>query len=143
MSADFAALLLLSFVAFAIGVGPMIADFNKTHATNPLWIPHPRFHVVWQCLVQLGVSSFALSLLWLWPSKLHTWMAVFLNYNWMVMFLVTALAMPLYGGALADENGIKPLEFNIGGKIHKIDTNVFGACILFILNTIAVYLLLR
>ncbi len=134
--------IILSFVAFAMGVGPMRADFNKTHATNPLWPPHARFHVVWQVLSQSGVSVFVLFLLWVYPSSLHNWMAVALNYNWMLMFVVTISTMKMYEGALKDVNGIPPFKFNIGGQIREVDTNVFGASILFILNTIAVTLLL-
>ncbi|MBO6906311.1 MAG: hypothetical protein JJ865_15270, partial [Parvibaculum sp.] len=48
--------LLFTVVAVMISVGPIVADFNKTHATNPLWTPHARFHVVWQVLSQTGVS---------------------------------------------------------------------------------------
>lgn len=133
---------ILSLVAIAMGVGPMRADFNKTHATNPLWPPHARFHVVWQVLAQTGVSIFVLVLLWGFGTMLHIWMAVLLNYNWMITFVMTIASMSLYDGALKDVNGIKPFKFNIGGKVREVDTNVFGATILAILNTAAVILLL-
>ncbi len=142
MDPVFTAKIILSLVAIAMGVGPMRADFNSTHATNPLWPPHARFHVVWQVLAQTGVSIFVLVLLWGYPSDLHNWMAAALNYNWLLSFVFTVSSMKLYDGALKDVNGIKPFKFNIGGKIREVDTNVFGACILATLNTIAVILLL-
>jgi hypothetical protein len=47
----------------------VIADFNKTHATNPEWTPHARFHVVWQILSYVGFGLLALALIW-WSGPL-------------------------------------------------------------------------
>ena len=40
--------------------GTVIADFNKTHATNPQWTGHARFHVVWQISSYSGFGLLAL-----------------------------------------------------------------------------------
>ncbi len=135
--------LLFTVVAVMISVGPIIADFNKTHATNPLWTPHARFHVVWQVLSQTGVSLVILWLLWSGAAdyRVHIWVAAILNYVWIASFYATLVSMPLYGGALKDVNGIKPFRFNIFGKIYLVDTNLFGSVILLIVNTIGVFLL--
>lgn len=135
--------ILLSFVAVVQCIGPMRADFNKTHATNPLWPPHARFHVVWQVLAQAGVSVLALTLIWAFPSELHIWLAAIINFNWIVTFFATLSTMALYGGALKDVNGIKPFKFRFGAKVLEIDTNLFGACLLTLINTAAVFLLLN
>jgi hypothetical protein len=47
----------------------VLADFNKTHATNPEWTPHARFHVVWQILSYVGFGLLALALIW-WSGPL-------------------------------------------------------------------------
>lgn len=135
--------LLFTIVATMIFVGPIFADFNKTHATNPLWTPHARFHVVWQVLSQTGVSLVILWLLWSDAADYttHIWVAAILNYVWGASFYATLASMPLYEGALKDVNGIKPFRFNIFGKIYLVDTNLFGGTILMIVNTIGVFLL--
>ncbi|MEQ8268626.1 MAG: hypothetical protein RH982_15640 [Parvibaculum sp.] len=135
--------LLFSLVAFMISVGPIFADFNKTHATNPLWPPHARFHVVWQVLSQTGISLVILYLLWNDSADYltHIWVAAILNYVWGASFYATLASMPIYGGALKDVNGIKPFRFNIFGTIYLVDTNLFGGTILMIVNTIGVWLL--
>src|SRR5665213_1483041 len=66
--------LLLARVLFTLttagwAVGTVIADFNKTHTTNPKWTPHARFHVVWQILSYTGFGLMALLLIW-WPGPL-------------------------------------------------------------------------
>ena len=135
--------LIFTLIAVAIAIGPMIADFNQTHATNPLWTPHARFHVVWQVLSQAGVSVIILFLIWA-PSQepvMHAWLAATLNYVWGISFYTTLATMPMFDGALKDVNGIKPFRFNIFGYIWVVDTNLFGGTILMGLNTIGVYLL--
>lgn len=135
--------LLISIVSVALIVGPAKADFNATHATNPLWTPHARFHVVWQVLYNSCISAVALYLVWV-PSAAYLfnlYLAVVLNYIWGANFLLTILAMPLFGGSLADENGIKPFRFNVIGKERLVDTNVFGGSILMTVNTVGLLLI--
>lgn len=137
--------ILFSLIAVAICIGPMFADFNKTHATNPLWTPHARFHVVWQVLSQAGVSLVILYLLWNRAADyaVHIWLAAVLNYIWGASFFSTLASMRLFDGALKDVNGIKPFRFNIFGRVYLVDTNLFGCTILMTLNTVGVYLLLK
>ncbi len=135
--------ILFTIVAVMIGVGPIFADFNKTHATNPLWPPHARFHVVWQVLSQNGVSLVILYLLWSQSPDYGTHIVVagILNYVWGASFYSTLATMKIYGGALKDVNGIKPFRFNIFGTIYLVDTNLFGGTILMLVNTLSFVLL--
>lgn len=137
------ATLLVTLVAVATAIGPMFADFNKTHATNPLWPPHARFHVVWQVLCQAGVSVAILYILWIADFDGHLLLAALINFNWGLTFFLTLFNMKRFEGSLADVNGIPPFKFNIGGQIRKVDTNLFGATILMSLNTIATTLLIQ
>jgi len=133
--------ILITLVAVATAIGPMFADFNKTHATNPLWTPHARFHVVWQVLAQAGVAGFILYVLWVAEFDGHLLLAALMNFNWGLTFFLTLFNMKLFEGSLADVNGIPPFKFNIGGQIRKVDTNLLGATILMSLNAIATILL--
>ena len=55
---------LLTLNTLGYSLVPVFADFNKTHATNPLWTPHARFHVVWQVTSYCGIGLIALALIW-------------------------------------------------------------------------------
>ena len=134
--------ILLSVIALAQAIGPMRADLNRTHATNPAWTPHARFHVVWQVLQQTGASILILVLLWGFPSPLHTWIAAAMAFSWIVTFFVTVAAMPLFEGTLADDDtGIAPFRLRLPGRSVEIDTNLFGAVVLTTLGLIAITLL--
>ena len=134
--------LILSFLALGIAVGPMIADFNKTHATNPLWPPHARFHVVWQVLIQTGTSALALVLLWRDSADytFQLYLASAIVYVWIISFFVTLASMPRFGGALRDVNGIEPFRFRVGGRVREVDTNLLGVTLFAVVNTVAVLL---
>ena len=43
--------------------------------------------------------------------------------------------MLMFNGTLADENGIKPFIWKFGDKVVKVDTNLFGVCMMTALNT--------
>ena len=57
--------ILLTLVTLGYGLATVFADFNKTHATNPQWTPHARFHVVWQICSYVGFGLLR-GLIW-WP----------------------------------------------------------------------------
>ncbi|MCX8498221.1 MAG: hypothetical protein ORN25_02530, partial [Caulobacteraceae bacterium] len=104
--------------------------------------PHARFHVVWQVLAQTGVSLFILYFLWGATFDGHVLIAGLMNFNWGLTFYLTLFNMKRFEGSLSDVNGIKPFVFNIGGQIHKVDTNLFLGTIMMSVNLIATILVL-
>ena len=44
------------------GIATVLIDLNRTHATNPEWARHARFHLVWQVLTTLLLSAFEVAL---------------------------------------------------------------------------------
>ncbi|MEM9203134.1 MAG: DUF6640 family protein [Actinomycetota bacterium] len=135
--------IIITIVALAIAVGPMVADFNKTHATNPLWPPHARFHVVWQVLIQTGSSVLALVLLWRDSADyvFHLYLAASIVYVWIITFFATLASMGLFDGALRDVNGIPPFRFKLSGRVLEVDTNLFGVSLFTVVTTVAVVLI--
>ena len=122
---------LLTINMLGYSLRPAIADFNRTHATNPLWTPHARFHVVWQVLSYCGIGLISLALIWVGgpTATLRLWLAVALAAAIYAGFFVTLFSMPCYGGSVADINGVPPLAtVNIGGKPVALDTNVTVFC---------------
>ena len=61
--------ILFTLMTAGWAVATVLADFNKTHATNPKWTPHARFHVVWQISSYVGFGLLAFALIW-WPGPL-------------------------------------------------------------------------
>jgi hypothetical protein len=119
-------LLTLTVVGYALI--PIKADFNGTHATNPKWTPHARFHVVWQVLSYVGVGLVALYLIWSDgprpPEHERLYLASALSGAIYAGFFVTALARSRFGGALHDDNGYGLFKAPIGPKSWRWDANV-------------------
>jgi hypothetical protein len=120
---------LLTLTTLGYSLVPVLADFNKTHATNPRWTPHARFHVVWQVSSYCGVGVIALYLIWSAGPAGKLWLAVALAAAMYAGFFATALLMPRFGGNLADTNGVPPIAtVNIGGRPLAFDANVTVFC---------------
>lgn len=104
----------------------VVADFNKTHATNPQWTPHARFHVVWQISSYVGFGFLALGLTW-WPGPLQVERLYFVAAMGVVVyaaFFAALIAMPLYGGAAYDKNGYQPFKAPIPVFAKRWDANI-------------------
>jgi hypothetical protein len=117
---------LLSFLVVFICFVPAMVDFNKTHATNPLWPAHARFHVVWQMSSYIIIGLISLFLLWLGgeTSTLRLWIVFGLLTALILGFAAAVVAMPRYGGALADANGVPPFGTRvIAGRTVVFDAN--------------------
>ena len=91
---------LFSLVTLGYGLVTIKADFNKTHATNPLWTGHARFHLVWQITSYLGFALLALALIWLPGPYALERLYLAGTFAGIVYgaFFIALVSMPLYGG---------------------------------------------
>jgi hypothetical protein len=135
---------LLTLVTLGYGFATILADFNKTHATNPKWTPHARFHVVWQICSYAGFGVLALALLWL-PGPYATERLILVAIMGAIVysaFFVAVLAMPIYGGAAYDENGYLPFAAPVPLVAKRWDVNItiFSVfSVLLIAGTLSIY----
>ena len=121
---------LMSLAILMCGAIPLFADLNRTHATNPGWPPHARFHVVTQVPTTSSIAAVALWLLWS-PSierSLGICIAAVPSLCVIGGFFAGASLRRRYGGALSDTDGGIP-------KLHKLDLNSinFGAAAVLII----------
>ena len=126
MTAAFVARAIVTAIAGGQGIMPVLIDLNRTHATNPLWTGHARFHLVQQVFTLLPAAAIELALLWYPGAAIHArfYLAALLTATSLAGFLVAVCAQPLYGGTLHDPNGIQPLRLRIGSRLIVFDLNV-------------------
>ncbi len=126
MTAAFVARLTVSAIAAGQGIAPLFIDLNRTHATNPLWPGHARFHLVQQVCTLLLAAAVQLGLLW-WPGGaamgVRFYLAAALAGTSLAGFAVAALGRNVYGGALHDPNGIQPVRLRLSGRQVALDMN--------------------
>ena len=126
MTAAFLARAIVTAIAGGQGIMPVFIDLNRTHATNPLWTGHARFHLVQQVFTLLPAAAIEIALLWYPGSAFHArfYLAALLTGTSLAGFLVAVIARPLYGGTLHDPNGMKPLRLRIGARLIVFNLNV-------------------
>jgi hypothetical protein len=123
--------ILFTLMTAGYAFATIIADFNKTHATNPAWTPHARFHVVWQICSYVGFGLMALALIW-WPGPLaieRLYLAAAMGLIVYAAFFTALIAMPLYGGAAYDDNGYQPFPAPVPLFAKAWDVNITVFCI--------------
>mgnify|MGYP001187793283 CR=1 FL=1 len=118
--------ILLTLITLGYSAIPSFFDFNETHATNPSWTGHARWHVVWQ------VSSFdymaLISLVLIWTAggdASRLWVPALLATSAYGGFWTAFVTRNLYGGILQDEvNGVPEFHYNLFGFKFSLDANV-------------------
>jgi hypothetical protein len=126
MTAAFLARTIVTAVAGGQGIMPVFIDLNRTHATNPLWTGHARFHLVQQVFTLLPAAAIELALLWYPGAAFHArfYLAALLTATSLAGFLVAVFTRSLYGGTLHDPNGLQPLRLRIGSRTIAFNLNV-------------------
>lgn len=105
------------------GLATLKIDLHRSHATNPLWLPHARFHLVWQVFNLALLSLAEVALVWGPFAEGCFYLAACLIALTLVGFWGALATMRLYAGALFDRNGILPLKVKVGGRILRVEMN--------------------
>ena len=117
---------LLSVLCGIQGIATVAIDLNRTHATNPQWVGHARFHVVWQTLTMALLAVVELGLLWGgWIGAEQGFYAALVLAGLSPMaFLLSSATRTMFGGTLFDANGIRPLPVRMAGRVVQVDMNL-------------------
>src|ERR1035438_6922906 len=118
----------------------MAIDLNRTHATNPKWPSHARFHLVWQVMTVAILSTVEVALIW-WRGPFEEqrfYVTLSLASVPCVAFLLALLSQRIYGGSLSEPNGIPRGRIVIFGKVFHGDLNL-AAVVAASLSLAAIY----
>ena len=116
--------------AFAVvqGVATLAIDLTRTHATNPDWPGHARFHAVWATANVALLTMLTEGVLW-YPGlreALRFHLALLLTLIPMLGFMAALVAKARYGGTLRDRYGVPPLRFRVRGRVLEVDGNLLA-----------------
>lgn len=128
MSRAEAARVLLALFCLIQGLATAAIDLNRTHATNPLWPGHARFHLVWQ-VAGAAIMAIVEVVLLLWRGPAYEerfYLAALLAVVPLLSFLIALLFRRFYAGSLQDPNGIPRARLALLGRVWRIDMNVFA-----------------
>ncbi len=134
--------ILLTITCIGFGTITPLIDFNESHATNPLWTGHARFHLVWQVNAMIITAMLSLLILWAFYSTPNHLIVILLNFLWIISFYFSVIGMKLYDGELNDINGVPPILMNILGKKYEIDRNIQAITGMLVINVYALILFL-
>tara|TARA_B100000963_G_C22588983_1_gene654551 strand:- start:105 stop:656 length:552 start_codon:yes stop_codon:yes gene_type:complete len=137
----FVSKVLLTLISFGIAVITPLIDFNESHATNPLWTGHARFHLVWQVNAMVLSSLLSIYLIWFVGDLFSLGLVFCIIYLWVIAFALTMMSMPFYDGELNDINGVPPIRIILFRKTIEVDRNVQAISGVFALSTYSLILL--
>lgn len=134
---------LLALLCGAQGVGTLVIDLNRTHAANPRWTGHARFHLVWQAVSYALLSLLEVALIMM-PGPLHDqrfYLAAILAGIPMLSFMTAFFSQKIYGGTLINRNGIPPTKMKWFGSEILIDLNLATevTALLMLMATVALF----
>lgn len=118
--------ILLTLATLGYSAIPAAFDSNPTHATNPSFPGHARFHVVWQVSSYVYVAVLALWLIWTAGDQTGPlWLAAILAGCAYAGFWTAVAFRPTYGGQLVSEvNPVPAFQWNLLGLRFHTDANV-------------------
>ena len=90
--------ILLTLICIGFGTITPLIDFNESHATNPLWTGHARFHLVWQVNAIILTAILSLIMMWALYSLVIHFIVILLNYLWIISFYLTVFGIKLFDG---------------------------------------------
>lgn len=108
---------LITVATVVYGLIPPIVDLTATHVFHPDWMPHARLHAVWQLATNSGLALLALYLMWVNSNLQRIRIAGLIALCVYAGFFVSAVTHPLFGGALADEQGGVPTVMGLYGNV--------------------------